>query len=170
MKMFQGKKISNGRNLKSLGRFGFEKFIQLARNSFKGERYFRAADNCRLAVEFALRRNNHHQAAEAYDLWIKSLSKKRKYSEVKKVCCEARSKLGNHLDLLYYEAKAAFFSGDIKVSARLAKEYIEFRNKASVKSLPYLNKSYDKLDEVKGILNEIEKDKMKDQISVKKKS
>lgn len=170
MKMSQDRKITYDRNMKSLGRFSFEKFIKLARNSFKVERYLRAADNCRLAVEIALRQNNRQQAAEAFDLWIKSLFKKKKYSEVKKVCCDARSKLGNHLDLLYYEAKAAFSSGDFKVSARLAREYIEFRKKTKVKSSTSLNKTYEMFDEMKGLLNKVENKIVEKQIEIKKKT
>ncbi|OQX92714.1 MAG: hypothetical protein B6D58_01375 [candidate division Zixibacteria bacterium 4484_95] len=144
--------------------------MKLAKNSFKVERYSRAADNCRLAVEIALRQNNRLQAAEAFDLWIRSVIKKKKYSEVKKICCEARSKLGNHLDLLYYEAKVAFSSGDYKVFTRLAKEYIELRKKTKVKSSTILNKSYERIDEIKDLLNKVEKKMVERQTEVKKKT
>ncbi len=152
------KNVVGDRNARSLGNLGFEKFMMLARNSFKVKKYSRTADNCRLAADAALSRNKPRQAAQAYQLWIKSLFEQGKYMDVKKVCCDARNKFGNKLDLLYFEFKAAMSSRHFRIAAKLAQEFIEMhKNSRTDPSAPF-NTSIDKLDDVKSALKEIKDD------------
>jgi len=146
-------RISTG-NL--IGKHGHKKFIKLAHNSLKAKRYALAADNCRLAADIALAQNNLKQAAAAYELWIRALFEQGEYAEIKKICCEARSKFGNSLDLLYYEFKAAISSKDKKSAVGLAKEFIELHSNVKENPSSFFSKTFDKLDEVKDLITEIE--------------
>jgi hypothetical protein len=140
-----------------LGKFGFDKFIKLAHNSYKANRYSLTVDNCRLAANMALKEGNKNNAAKAYELWIKALFKDRKFAEIKKICCEARSKFGNNLDLLYYEFKAAREAGDNTIALKLGREFIELHKNCGRNSSSLFNKSVAKLDEVKTAMIELEK-------------
>jgi hypothetical protein len=117
---------------KPLSKYGHNDFMKLASNSYKTKNYGRAIDNCRLAVEMAERVKDSKGMAEAYDLWISALMAENKYSAIKKLCCEARSKLGNYLDLTYYEFKATQQNGDPEIAKKLAAEYMDIKNKISV--------------------------------------
>jgi hypothetical protein len=120
----------NGRGPRPLGNYGYNDFMKLALNSFNGKKYARAIDNCRLAVENALRQNKFSWASEAYDLWINALFVDKRHSEIKRVCCDARSKLGSYLDLLYYEYMAARLMNDIVLARKFAMEYREMSGKS----------------------------------------
>ena len=108
MNNYNSKNINGGRKAKSLAKYSYEKFILLAQNSFKIMKYSRTADNCRLAIDLATQQGSTEGVIKAYQLWMKALLKANKFGELKKVCCEARSKYGNGLDLLYYEFKPKF--------------------------------------------------------------
>jgi hypothetical protein len=139
-----------------LGRFGFDKFLQLARNSFGVGKFNRAVDNCRLAVEHAVRSNNLKGAAEAYELWIDALMKLGKYTEVRKTCCDARSKFGNGIDLIYYEFKAVAAAGDYNIAARLGREFIEMSKNHNNTNDSLFANTIDKAQEVQQSLSEFE--------------
>jgi len=158
---------NGGRKAKTIGRFGFEKFFQLAQNSFNVKKYSRAADNCRLAVDCAIQENNREGAANAYGLWIDSLFLMNRYSDLKKICCEARSKYGNALDLLYYEYRAAMLSGDMKIAAKFAHEFIEMAKSGSNQNNPFFNHTKNKLDEAIEMLSKYENDQAKNGSEVK---
>lgn len=150
-----------GKKPNGLGSLGFDKFYKLAQNSFGVKKYSRAVDNCRLAVDLALRQNNLEQAARAYRLWIESLFELAKFQDIKKVCCDARSKFGHDLSLLYYEFKATFFSNDYHIAAKLGKELKNALDNTSFASPALFIITQDKLDEVNNYLMEIEKSGLK---------
>lgn len=136
---------------RTYGRFVTKDFLKLARNSYAVKKYSRAIDNCRLAVDMAIKNKNNQAAAEAYDLWINILLEEGKYAEVKKTACEARSRIGNYLDLLYYEFLASLHLGNPENSARLGREFIQLAGSASGKdSFGARNKN--KVDEVKSLI------------------
>jgi len=139
-----------------IGKYGFDKFVRLARNSFKANNYALTADNCRLAVNIALAQNNLNEAEIAYELWIRALFEQDQYPEIKKICCEARSKFGNSLDLLYYEFKAAVNARDNKSAVGLAKEFIELHKNSKGNLSSFFNKTIDKLKEVTAYLKEVD--------------
>ncbi len=134
--------------------------MQLAQNSFNVKKYSRAADNCRLAANFAMAQNNTRGAAESYQLWIKSLLNLGKPADVKKVCCDARSKFGNHPDLVYYEYLSALDIGDKIIAAKLAREYIELTKEIVINENSIFVDNIDKLDEVISNLNNIRTEKI----------
>jgi len=146
-----------GKKPNGLGSLGFAKFYKLAQNSFGVKKYSRAVDNCRLAVEMALRQNNLEQAAQAYRLWIESLFELNKFPDIKKVCCDARSKFGHDLSLLYFELKAAFLSNDHHIAAKLGREFMNAHDNTSFGSPALFKITQEKLDEVNNYLVEIEK-------------
>ncbi len=126
--------------------------MQLAQNSYNAHKYSRAADNCRLAAEFAFNEENKEGAAEAYQLWIKSLLKLSKLSDVKKICCDARSKFGNHLDLVYYEYVAALNLGSFDKANKLGNQFLELACEKNADGNEIFIESIDKLDEVRETL------------------
>jgi|GEM_PF-2362172 hypothetical protein len=115
--------------IKPLSKYGYADFMRLAANSHKAGNYGRAVDNCRLAVEMAERAKDIKSMADAYDLWINALMVEKKYQAIKKLCCEARTKLGNYLDLVYYEFLVARNSNDSSIARKLAAEFLEMKSK-----------------------------------------
>lgn len=144
--------LNGGRKAKIPARFNYEKFMQLAQNSFKIMKYSRAADNCRLAIDLAVQQGNLEGASQGYQLWLKALFEARKFVEIKKICCEARSRFGNGLDLLYYEFKAAQGMGDAVVASKLAREFVELHNVYDNSKFSYFYTTIDKISEVKTAL------------------
>ena len=156
--------FNGGRKARVLGNLNFDKFMKLARNSFAVKKYSRAVDNCRLAVEFAVRQSDPESAAAAYRLWIKSLFELSKFAEIKKVCCDARSKFGHSLDLLYYEFKAAVSAGYYETAAKLAREFIVSHKSLDPKTPPAFNMTADKIGEVTSMLEKIGADDQSNQV------
>jgi hypothetical protein len=148
--------VDNGRKPKSMSRFSYTKFMQLAQNSYKKQKYGLVADNCRLAVEYALQQNKLEAATQAYRLWIHALMESGKFKEVKKVCCSARSIFGNLIDLLYYEFKASQMAGEKTIAAKIAREFIETSRKIDKSNHPWFSETIDKLNEVAEILDKLE--------------
>jgi|GEM_PF-4631802 len=151
-----GKKNSQKGNIPSsvartYGRFVSKDFLKLARNSYAVKKFSRAIDNCRLAVDMAIKNKNNHAAAEAYDLWINILLEEGKYAEVKKTACEARSRIGNYLDLLYYEFVASLHLGNPGNSAKLGREFIQLAE-AACDGDSFGARHKNKVDEVKSLI------------------
>jgi len=149
------KNYLEGKKPNGLGNLGFDKFYKLAQNSFNVKKYDRAVDNCRLAVESAVRQSNLNQAAQAYRLWLESLFELNKFPEIKKVCCDARGKFGHDLSLLYYEFKAAFLANDFHIAAKLGRELINSHNNTNSGPSALFDIAQDKLDEVNNIITVI---------------
>jgi len=129
--------------------------MKLAYNSYNVKKYSRTADNCRLAVDMAIRQKNSAQAAEAYRLWIASLFEQNKYGEVKRICCDARSKFGSSLDLVYFEFKASYLAGDTEKALRLAAEFKEVGKSVDAQNPTAFETTSDKIGEVQSILENI---------------
>jgi hypothetical protein len=121
---------AGGNNIRPLSKYGFDDFMKLAINSFRVKKYGRAADNCRLAAEIALRERDNGGLVKVFDLWLNALLEDGKFGEVKKICCEARSKLGSYPDLLFYEFKVARNKNEAVIARKLGEEYIEMLKKS----------------------------------------
>jgi hypothetical protein len=141
--------------IKPLSKFGYADFMKLATNSYKTKNFGRAVDNCRLAIEIAERVKDLKGMADGYDLWISALVAEKKYSAIKKLCCEARSKLGNYLDLTYYEFQTACNSGDSQIAKKLAAEYLEIKNKVMISKNSWGIKTIDKAPQMQDYLNNL---------------
>jgi hypothetical protein len=142
-----------GGQIKPLSKFGYADFMKLAANSYRSNNFGRAVDNCRLAVEMAERGKDLKGMAEAYDLWINSLLAEKKYQAIKKLCCEARSKLGNYLDLVYYEFQMAHNSNDPIIARKLATEFIEIKSKLTAAKNIWGVGKIDKFTEIREYLD-----------------
>ncbi|UCE67818.1 MAG: hypothetical protein JSU85_07375 [Candidatus Zixiibacteriota bacterium] len=125
-----------------------QKILRLALNSFSKEKYSMAIDYCRNAVS-AIHDTDHSEfAAEAFYIWCLSCFKMNKYEEARKVCYEARLKLGNYLDLVYFEILIAAFIGETDRIPKFAKRYIEIYEAAGGKFNPSKEKTHDRIGEV----------------------
>lgn len=155
MNKLAAKNYVEGKKLNGLGGLGFDKFYRLAQNSYNVKKYSRAIDNCRLAVDLAGRQNNLDQAALAYRLWIESLFELKKFTEVKKVCRDARSQFGHDLSLLYCEFKAAYLANDYTIAVKLGREFISSHENTNFGHSALFNSTQDKLDDVNNILTKI---------------
>lgn len=129
------------------GKFSdMQRILKLAANSFSNGKYSRAIDYCRKAVDAA--KCGKDPAAEAYYIWCLSCLKMNNPAEAKKVCCDARLKLGNYLDLVYFEILIAAAKGESEKIPRFAESYMELYDDAAGKFDRHKEKSCDKIGEV----------------------
>ncbi len=124
------------------------KLLRLAFNSFCKEKYSLAIDYCRKAVIGSHGSESENHAVEAYYLWCLSNLKLNKMDDAKKVCYEARRKLGNYLDLVYFELLIAAVNGEVNKIPRFAKSYIDFYESANNKFDHVKERTSDKVGEV----------------------
>ena len=125
-----------------------QKILKLAANSFGKEKYSLTIDYCRKAVNAVDGTDQHKLAAEAYYIWCLSCFKMNKYEDARKVCYEARLKLGNYLDLVYFEILIAAVNGEIDRIPKFAKSYREIYEAAGDKFNPLKEKTHDRIGEV----------------------
>lgn len=86
------------------GKFSdIQNIMKLASNSLSKEKYSLAADYCRKAVNAANESPSRDLIADAYYIWCMSCLKLERPREARKVCYEARLRLGNYIDLVYFE-------------------------------------------------------------------
>lgn len=125
-----------------------QKIMKLAFNSFSKEKYSLAVDYCRKAVG-AIHGTDHPEfAADAYYIWCLSSLKMGKLDGARKACYEARLKLGNYLDLVYFEILIAAVGNETDRIPKLAKSFMELYEAAGDKFNPLKEKSHDRIGEV----------------------
>lgn len=125
-----------------------QKILKLAANSFGKEKYSMAVDYCRKAVSEIHGTDHSDFAAEAYYIWCLSNLRMEKYDDARKVCYEARLKLGNYLDLVYFEILIAAVGDETERIPKLAKSFIELYDAAGGKFNPLKEKTHDRIGEV----------------------
>jgi len=125
-----------------------QKILKLALNSFSKEKYSMTIDYCRKAVDVVNGTDQSELAAEAYYIWCLSCFKMDKYDDAKKVCYEARLKLGNYLDLVYFEILIAAVGGEIDRVPKFAKSYAELYQAAGGNFNSLKEKTHDRIGEV----------------------
>jgi tetratricopeptide (TPR) repeat protein len=123
-----------------------QKILKLAINSFSKEKYSLAIDYCRKAVSAV--NGGKDPAAEAYYIWCLSSLKMAKPQEARKVCYEARLKLGNYLDLVYFETLVAAVNGELDKIPRFAESFLELYEAAVGNFDPYKEKTNIHIGEV----------------------
>jgi len=129
------------------GKFSdMRKIIKLATNSFNKEKYPLAIDYCRTAVNVANGRKE--LVADAYYIWCMSCLKMNKPQDARKVCYDARLKLGNYLDLTYFEIQIATLTGEFDKIPRFAENYLELYYHAGREFDPSREKTSEKIGEV----------------------
>lgn len=147
--------LKSSGKIKPLSKYGYADFMRLATNSYRTGNFGRAVDNCRLAVEIAERVKDHKGMADAYDLWINALIAEKKNQAIKKLCCEARSKLGNYLDLVYYEFLMARDSNDSLIARKLAIEFVEIKGKTTINKNSWGVAKIEYVGEIQGYLDSL---------------
>jgi len=129
------------------GKFSdIQKIMKLAVNSFSKEKYSLAIDYCRKAVD--LINGQKEPAAEAYYIWCLSYLKMNKPDDARKVCYDARLKLGNYLDLVYFEILIAAVNEELDKIPRFAESFMEFYEGAGGNFNPYKEKTNVHIGEV----------------------
>lgn len=116
-----------------------QRILKLAVNSISKEKYSLAIDYCRKAVNGV--NGGKDPAAEAYYIWCLSSLKINKPQEARKVCYEARLKLGNYLDLVYFETLVAAANGELDKIPRFAENFMELYEAAGGNFNPYREKT-----------------------------
>lgn len=129
-------------------KFDLERYMVLARNSFRVGKFELACDYCRQIADTALRLGRSEQAEQAYYIWCLANLKSGKYAEAKKVCFEARAKLGNNLNLLYFETLIAAVGNEIEKVPKLARNFKDLWNNQGAVSDEARAESREKLGEV----------------------
>lgn len=122
------------------------RIIKLASNSFNKEKYPLAIDYCRTAVNSGNGRKE--LVADAYYIWCMSCLKMNNPQDARKVCYDARLKLGNYLDLIYFEIRIASLTGELDKIPRFAENYLELYYDAGGQFDPSREKSSEKIGEV----------------------
>ena len=131
------------------GKFNdLQKITRLAINSFSKEKYELAVDYCRKAVDIVPATGRPELAAEIYYLWCLSCLKMEKYSDAKKICYEARLKLGNYLDLVYFEIIIASVNSEFERIPKLVDNYLEIYHSAKNNFDPLKEKTNEKFGEI----------------------
>lgn len=125
-----------------------QKIMKLAFNSFSKEKYSLAVDYCRKAVGAIHGTDHPEYAADAYYIWCLSSLKMGKLDDARKACYEARLKLGNYLDLVYFEILIAAVGNETERIPKLAQSFKELYEAAGDKFNPLKEKTHDRFGEV----------------------
>jgi tetratricopeptide (TPR) repeat protein len=125
-----------------------QRLMKLALNSFTKGKYTLTIDYCRKAVSAINGSELPDFAAEAYYIWCLSYLRMEKFDDARKVCYDARLKLGNYLDLVYFEILIAAVKGENEKIPRLVESFVELHEDAKDKFNPLKEKTHDKIGEV----------------------
>ena len=124
------------------------RYLTLARNSVRAGKFALAIDYCRQITEAALRLNRNEIALEAFYIWGLSYLKTGKYQDARKICYDARDRLGNYLDVVYFEILIAAANAETDKIPRLAQNYFELRDPKEHGKDPQKTRTWDKAGEV----------------------
>jgi tetratricopeptide (TPR) repeat protein len=122
--------------------------ITLARNSFSGGDFIAAVECCRKASEYKGLSDDDALAHEIYYLWCLANLKTGGLDETIKVCSDARRKLGDYLDLAYFELIVAIMQGEPESVLSLAQEYLKLWNNEKENDAPWRSRTHDRVGEV----------------------
>jgi hypothetical protein len=125
-----------------------QKILRLAINSFSKGKYSMAVDYCRKVVNGIHGADQQELATEAYYIWCLSNLKTEKFNDTRKVCYEARLKLGNYLDLVYFEILIAGVAGETGRIPKLARNFVGLYEVAGGKFNPQKEKTHNRIGEV----------------------
>jgi tetratricopeptide (TPR) repeat protein len=104
--------------------------IKVAANGLGKGKYSLAIDYCRKVVKSAGDRHSKALIAEAYYIWCLSCLKLDRPNDARKVCYEARLRLGNYLDLVYFELLIEATSGEVNKIPRYVDNYLQLHDAA----------------------------------------
>ncbi len=124
------------------------RFLSLAQISFQKGKYSLVIDYCRQVADNALIAKWNDLALEAYYLWCLSDIKLRRFDDARKICYDARSKLGNSIEMVHIELMIAVESNDSDKILRFAQGFMELWNNLSKDDARDKTRMYDKAAEV----------------------
>jgi tetratricopeptide (TPR) repeat protein len=119
-------KINNARNSADSATALRDRIVEygkLAQSNFADGHYMLSIDYCRLLSEIAFALKKDDLAAEAYHLWCLSCLKMSKLDEAAVVCQTAKTRLGDYLDLAYFELLIAALNSEVVKIPDLAQRY-----------------------------------------------
>ncbi len=122
--------------------------MALARNAFSDGDFTGAAECCRNASENERLPDDSELAGEIYYLWCLSNLKTDKLDETLKVCSEARRKLGDYLDLAYFELIVGIMQGEPESVLSSAQGYLKLWNNEREDDNPWKSRTRDRVGEV----------------------
>jgi len=125
-----------------------QELIALARNSFSEGDFTGAAECCRRASENKRLSDDNKLAYEIYYLWCLANLKMGKLDEAIKVCSDARRRLGEYLDLAYFELIIAIMIGEPESVLSLAQNYLKLWNNEKENNDPLKSRTRDRVGEV----------------------
>ena len=101
------------------------KIFKLAVNGLGKGKHQLAIDYCRTIINNARIIDHREIIIEAYYIWCMSCLQLGKPFEARKACYEARLKLGNYLDLVYFEILIAAVNNEIDKILKFVDSYLE---------------------------------------------
>lgn len=122
--------------------------MTLARDSFGEGDFAGAAECCRKASEYKGLSDDDTLAYEIYYLWCLANLKTGRLDETIKVCSDARRKLGDYLDLAYFELIIAIMQGEPESVLSRAQEYLKLWNNEKENNAPWRSRTHDRVGEV----------------------
>ncbi len=125
-----------------------QELIALARSSFGEGDFIGTAECCRKASENKRIPDDNELAYEIYYLWCLANLKMGKLDEAIKVCSDARRRLGEYLDLAYFELIVAIMIGEPESVLSLAQNYLELWNNERENNDPLKSRTRDRVGEV----------------------
>lgn len=142
------KKVSGEGSACSEWEADLRELMTLARNSFGGGDFDGAAECCRRASEDERLSYDNALAYEIYYLWCLANLKTEKLDETLKVCSDARRKLGEYLDLAYFELIVAINKGEPEDVLSRAQSYLRLWNNDREDNDPRKSQTRDRMGEV----------------------
>ena len=142
------KKASRGSSARSEWLADLQELAALAGDSFGEGDFEGAAECCRQASENRRLSDDTRIACEIYYIWCLANLKTGKIDEVIQVCTEAREKLGDYLDLAYFELIASIMKGEPERVLSLAENYLKLWNNERQNNDPLKSQTGDRVGEV----------------------
>lgn len=142
------KKASEDRSACSEWLADLQELIALARDSFSEEDFTGAAECCCKASQYEQLSDGNELAYEIYYLWCLANLKMGKLDEAMNVCSDARRKIGEYLDLAYFELIAAIMKGDPESVLSSAQSYLKLWNNEKENNDPLKSRTRDRVGEV----------------------
>jgi tetratricopeptide (TPR) repeat protein len=149
------KKASEGRSACSEWLADLQELIALARDSFGEGDFEGAAECCRQANKNKRLSDDIKLACEIYYIWCLANLKTGNLDEVIQACAEAREKLGEYLDLAYFELIASIMKGEPERVLSLAQHYLKLWNNEKQNNDPLKSRTGDRVGEVLLMLGQV---------------
>lgn len=142
------KKVSGEGSACSEWEADLRELMTLARSSFGGGDFAGAAECCRRACEDKRLSDDDAIVYEIYYLWCLAYLNTEKLDETLKVCSDARRRLGEYLDLAYFELIVAVKKGEPDDVLSRAQSYLRLWKNDKENNNPRKSQTGDRVGEV----------------------